>query len=180
MVEASPRRNARIAGTFYLLTFMTGLPSFFVRSGLGIALGVIAGACYIAVTLLFYFIFKPVNRVLSLLAMVVSLVGCAMGPVSAGFHFKFPVNPLVFFGFYCLLIGYLIFRSTFLPAVLGVFMAFAGLGWLTFLSASMASRLQPFNLIPGLIGEGVLTIWLLVKGVKEQQWCEQARLQEWQ
>ena len=28
IVEASPRRSARIAGTFYLLTFLTGLPAF--------------------------------------------------------------------------------------------------------------------------------------------------------
>jgi len=41
---------------------------------------------------------------------------------------------LVFFGVYCLLIGYLIFRSAFLPRILGVLMGFAGLGWLTFLS----------------------------------------------
>ena len=33
---------------------------------------------------------------------------------------------MVFFGWYCLLIGYLIFRSTFLPRILGVFMAIAG------------------------------------------------------
>jgi hypothetical protein len=53
IVEASPRRNARIAGTFYLLTFLTGLPAFFIRTRLGVALGLIAGACYIVVTLLF-------------------------------------------------------------------------------------------------------------------------------
>jgi len=44
-------RNARIAGTFYLLTFLTGLPAFFISSSLGVALGLIAGMCYIVVTL---------------------------------------------------------------------------------------------------------------------------------
>jgi Domain of unknown function (DUF4386) len=52
---------------------------------------------------------------------------------------------LVFFGFYCLLIGYLVFRSTFLPRILGVLMAFAGLGWLTFLSPPLASSLDPIS-----------------------------------
>jgi uncharacterized protein DUF4386 len=174
MIKASPCRIAKTAGTFYLLTFLTGLPAFFIRSGLGVALGLIAAVCYIVVTLLFYYVFRPVNRTLSLIAMLVSLAGCAIGPVSAGFHFTLQVNPLVFFGFYCLLIGYLIFRSTFLPGVLGALMAFAGLGWLTFFSASVASRLGPYNLVPGFIGEGALTLWLLVKGVDEQQWHEQA------
>jgi hypothetical protein len=38
-----------------------------------------------------------------------------------------------FHGFYCFLIGYLIFRSTFLPRIFGALMAFAGLCWLAFL-----------------------------------------------
>ena len=84
------------------------------------------------------------------------------------------INPLIFFGAYCLLIGYLIFRSKFLPRVIGVLMAFAGCGWLTFLSARLASFLSPYNLIPGFIGEGSLTVWLLVKGVNVQEWREQA------
>lgn len=175
MIDHVVRRNARFAGAFYLLTFLAGLPAFFLRSSLGIALGLIAGTCYIVVTLLFYRLFKPVNRTLSLLAAVVSLAGCAIGPVTAGLHLTLQINPLVFFGFYCLLIGYLILQSTFLPGVLGALMAFAGLGWLTFLSASVASRLQPYNLVPGLIGEGALTVWLLLKGVNEQRWHEQAR-----
>jgi len=68
---------------------------------------------------------------------------------------------IVFFGFYCLLIGYLIFRSTFLSRILVAGMAFAGLGWLTFLLPSVANYLFPYILAPGAIGEGALTLWLL-------------------
>jgi hypothetical protein len=55
---------------------------------------------------------------------------------------------LVFFGFYCFLIGCLIFRSTFLPQTLGVLMMFGGLGWLTFLSPPLANYLRPYILLP--------------------------------
>jgi hypothetical protein len=86
---------------------------------------------------------------------------------------------LVFFGFYCLLIGYLIFRSTFLPRIVGVLMAIAGLcyaanSFATFLAPAFAARLVPYILAPGLLGEGSLTLWLLVKGVNIQRWKEQA------
>ena len=53
-IEVSPRFKARLAGVFYLLTFLTGGLALFLRGGLGAAAGLIAGACYIAVTLLFY------------------------------------------------------------------------------------------------------------------------------
>ncbi|MEN3368381.1 MAG: hypothetical protein V7609_524 [Verrucomicrobiota bacterium] len=80
---------------------------------------------------------------------------------------------LVFFGLHCLGVGYLIFRSTFLPRIIGVLMMLAGVGWLTFLSPPLANNLAPFNMIPGGIGELSLTIWLLVKGVNVQRWREQ-------
>jgi hypothetical protein len=174
IAEASPRFKARIAGVFYLLTFLTGGAAFFVRGRLGLVAGLIAGACYIAVTLLFYYMFKPVNRSLSLLAAFFSLVGCAIGPLSLFVHAASHISPLVFFGFYCLLIGYLIFRSTFLPRILGALMALAGLGWLTFLSPPLANYLSPYIFAPGVLGEGALTLWLLVKGVNVQRWEEEA------
>jgi len=80
----------------------------------------------------------------------------------------------VFDGFYCLLIGYLIFRSTFLPRILGVLMAFAGLGWLTYLSNPLVNYLSPYNLACGLLGEASGFLWLLVMGVNAQRWKEQA------
>lgn len=162
---ASPNVRARIAGVFYLLTFVTGSFALLVRTGLGVAAGLVAGACYVAVTLLFYDLFKPVDKRISLLAAIVSLVGIVVGPLGVT-----RVNPLVFFGFYCLLIGYLIFRSTFLPKALGVLMALASLGWLTFLSPPLAKALYPYNLAPGLIGEGSLTLWLLAVGVDVPKW----------
>jgi hypothetical protein len=150
--------KARIAGVFYLLVFVTGGLALVVRGRVGSTAGLMAGLFYIAVTLLFYDLFKPVNRRLSLLATSVSLVGIAVGPV-------LNVNPLPLFGIYCLLIGYLIFKSTFLPRILGVLMAVGGLGWLTFLSPALASYLSPYNFAPGMLGEGALTVWLLVFGV---------------
>ena len=81
---------------------------------------------------------------------------------------------VVFFGVYCLLIGYLIFRSAFLPRILGVLMMLAGLGWLTFLSPPFANRLSPYNLVLGFLAELLLMLWLLVMGVNAQRWKEQA------
>jgi Domain of unknown function (DUF4386) len=81
---------------------------------------------------------------------------------------------VVFNGFYCLLIGYLIFRSTFLPRMLSALMSFAGLGWLTFLSTPLVNYLSPYNLASGLLGEGSVMLWLLVMGVNVQPWKEQA------
>jgi hypothetical protein len=85
---------------------------------------------------------------------------------------------LVLFGTYNMLTGYLIFKSTFLPRVLGVLLAIAGLGYLIntfagFLSPAFAAHLTPWILIPG-ASELVLAAWLLVFGVDEQRWQEQA------
>ena len=114
------------------------------------------------------------NRSLSLLAACISLAGCTIGPLGLLVHAFSHINALVFFGFYCLLIGYLIFKSTFLPRILGVLMAIGGLGWLTFVSPQLAEYLSPYNFAPGIVGEGALTFWLLVAGVNEQRWKEQA------
>jgi hypothetical protein len=93
----------------------------------------------------------------------------SLGLYSAGYGIS-----LVFFGFHCLLIGYLILRSAFLPRILGVLMAITGWGWLTFLSPPLANYLWPYIAAASVLGEGSLTLWLLVLGVNVQRWKEQA------
>jgi hypothetical protein len=44
-------------------------------------------------------------------------------------------------------------------------MVCAGLGWMTFQSPTLVATLYPYNLAPGLVGEGALTLCLLVIGV---------------
>jgi len=228
ITEASPHPRARITGAVYLLYFLTAVLGEFFMKGLvvdgdaaatannilahqplfrlGLATGLISTACYVAVTALFYGLFKPVNRSLSLLAAFFSLVGCAILAFASVFQLAplvvlggspylsvFKVEQLralaliflelntqannicvVFFGVYCLLIGYLIFRSAFLPRILGVLMALAGLGWLTFLYPPLANHLSPYNLVLGFVAELAFCLWLLVMGLNVQRWKEQA------
>jgi len=82
---------------------------------------------------------------------------------------------LVFFGFYALLTGYLIIKSTSLPRILGALSVVGGLGWLSFLYLPLGYRLFPYIAVIGLLGAAALIVWLLVFGVNEQRWKEQAR-----
>src|ERR1700681_3508771 len=79
---------------------------------------------------------------------------------------------LVFFGFYALLQGYPLFRSTFLPRALGMFSVLGGVGWLSFLYPPLGYRLFPYIAAFGVLGAALLMLLLLVFGVNEQRWQE--------
>lgn len=77
---------------------------------------------------------------------------------------------LVFFGFYCLIIGFLIFKSNLLPKILGILYAIAGLCYLInsftmFLSKGFENPMFVYLAIPIFIGELSLCLWLLIKGI---------------
>ena len=87
---------------------------------------------------------------------------------------------LVFFGFRCALMGYLIYRPTFLPRIIGVLMAFAGLGYVMLLWPPLVSYVSPFHLALAAPGELSFALWLVVVGVNVERWMEQASAaREW-
>ncbi len=51
-------------------------------------------------------------------------------------------------------------------------MAFAGLGWLIFLSPLLANHLSSYLKVLGIVAEGLLMLWLLAFGVNVQRWKE--------
>src|SRR5437899_3649265 len=176
IAEAPPFSTANMAGILNLASILTGGAAALVRwrlflSGdaaatatnilahqrlfwMVLAADLISALCYVAVTLLFYEMFKSVSRRLSWLTAFFSLMGCTIVAFASLFHIAalvvlrgaqylnlLAVEPLqvlaltcltlrakaydislVFFGLHCLLIGYLIFRSNFLPRILGMLM----------------------------------------------------------
>jgi hypothetical protein len=81
---------------------------------------------------------------------------------------------LVFFGIHLFILGYLIFRSDYMPRTIGILLIVAGLGYLLdsfahFLLTNYADYKDIFLMVvivPGIIGELSLTFWLLLKGNK--------------
>jgi hypothetical protein len=85
---------------------------------------------------------------------------------------------LAFFGLECVIVGYLIARSGYMPKTIGNLMQIAGVCYVinTFallLSPPLSSRLFPAILMPSLVAELSLALWLLVKGVRTEQWDRQ-------
>lgn len=171
-VASSPSLKARAAGVLYLASVLTAVfAEFFAPGKLGIAAVVIPVFCYAVVTLLLYSIFRIVNARVALLAMLFSLSGLALEAL----EWQPPgINAaVVLHGVFCLLTGWLIFKSTFLPRILAALMAIAGVIWLIYLAPSLADSIAPYNTLFGLLGEGLPMLWLLVMGVNAPRWQEQ-------
>ncbi|MDD3246589.1 MAG: DUF4386 domain-containing protein [Methanosarcina sp.] len=88
---------------------------------------------------------------------------------------------LIFFGIHLFILGYLIFKSDYIPGILGFLLIVASLGYLidsfaNFLLPNYTDYETIFMLIvvvPGIIGELSFTLWLLLKGAKIPEVAEQ-------
>lgn len=229
LAEVSPRFKARVAGVFEALEGVTSAYGQVVVLGrlvvvgsaaataanilgherlfwLGFVSSLLGVVFHITWVFLFYELFKPVNKSLSMLAAFVGLVVCAMQALTGLLYiapllilkggnslsaltepqlqalafiflklnsYAFNVD-LVFFGLWCTLTGCLIFRSAFLPRILGVLLAIDGLGWMIYLYPPLAYHLFPIIATASALAEFPLQLWLIVMGVNNQRWKEQA------
>ena len=151
-----------------------------------------------------YVLLVPVHRSLSLLAAWFRLVFVAIfainllglfiamqlvggADVAQAMQFlniyDYGVNiAFVFFGIHISILGYLVFKSEYLPRILGVLLMVASVGYLidsfaSIISSSYASNDVAFWLIvaaPAVISELSITLWLLIKGVNVDRWKQRA------
>jgi uncharacterized protein DUF4386 len=164
IAKAPPRFKAKTAGVLYLLSVLAAsLAEIFVHGRMNVAGGLITVSVMIAATLFFYEVLSPMSRRLTLLAACFNLVGLAFELLRL--QTQGGNVAVVFNGFYCILIGYLVFRSTAAPRSLGALMALGGVGWLTLLSPLLASYLSPYNLALAILGQGSVCMWILLMGV---------------
>ena len=86
---------------------------------------------------------------------------------------------MVFFGLHLGVLGYLVYRSGFLPRILGILMVVSALGYLAdsftgFLVPQYPDTLAMVVVVTALVGELPLTVWLLIKGVNVARWRERS------
>jgi hypothetical protein len=103
----------------------------------------------------------------------------AMASLSVKSHvYGFGIS-LLLFGPFFLVTGYLIFKSGYFPKAIGILYLLPGLSYLIngfglILAPAYADRIFAVIAGPAFVGEASFCLWLLVKGVNEQQWKEQA------
>jgi hypothetical protein len=220
--KTSAVTEARMAGVFYLLNIIAILLAIYLFRGIvshdpavtaanllkhetafrfGVALELLSTACSVAVAALFYELFRPVSRAVSLTAALFRVLACAIAVVGYLFQvaplqiltttmqfsgpdfaaIAIPLNRIrgaasdmviLMFGFHFVLIGYLIVRSGVLPRPLGLLVSVSGVMGMTFLAPPTANRIFPFIAGVGLVTELSLTIWLLVVGFNARRWRE--------
>jgi hypothetical protein len=224
------RRYARIGGVLYLYIIVAGLfAEVFVRSKLVVSADAEATArnimaheslfrlgfsgellhiaCDVAVAMILYALFRPVDKGIALLAAFMRLACDIILATVSLTHFAalrlladsdylktFPPDQLhtlallamklhgdgyaislVFFGFACLSLGYLVYRSGYVPKAIGVMLAIAGASYLVtsfahFLAPAAAGTLLNVLFVPIFLAELSLALWLTAKGVDAAKW----------
>jgi hypothetical protein len=228
--ETSPQVYARIGGLAYLIIIVAGaLGELFIRNKIivsgdamatahniaaspllwriGITGDLIMHVCDLILAMVYYLLFRRVNKNLAMLSVLFGLIQTAvlvanklnlmmplfllgsedylkafdphqlqvLAYVAVKAHGHGFAIGLIFFGFECLIDGYLIFKSGFLPRILGVLILIAGLCYLTnsfvlILFPAISDSIFQIILTPTFIAELSMGLWLLIKGVDITKW----------
>ena len=226
---ASPLRLARIAGALYLINIAGGAFAIGIVQTMlltpdpaatahniqthellyraGLAAHIVVTVTNVPLALIFYELFKTVNRRLALLDAFFILVATAIEAASIANQFAplvllnsatyadaLPAAQLqalaslpgalssasydiytVFFGLDIHCLAYLVLQSRFLPRTIAILLAIDGLAYLIYsfaqiLTPGFAAALVPWIQLPAPLGEGALSLWLLLRGVNTQWW----------
>ena len=201
ITDISQRKAARVAGFGILIMMIVSPLAFLVLSNLivpgnaaatannikanewlfrfAIALSLIVIICDVVVALALYVLIKPVNKDLALLATFLYLMHCIIYAISLVFLFIEPIRYRSIFligqGFlwssHLIVLGYLVFKSGYIPRILGVLLIIGGsLGFLLegltyFLFPNYVWVAYP-GIAVGTIALLYLMLWLLLKADK--------------
>ncbi len=230
----SIQKTARFAGVLYLIITVAAIfAHFYVPSNIivpgdaaatannivnsetllrvgGVGSEMVILLSEIVLSVLLYFIFKPVSKMLSSLAAVSRLIMTTIHGINlinyffailllsgAGYLAVFdaeqlPALAMVFldahsYGFtigiafltlHVFLLGYLIYRSGFVPRIFGILFLAAGVGYLidsfALLLSSTYKTTPVYLAVPIAVAEIAFPLWLLIKGVNVEKWEERA------
>jgi hypothetical protein len=196
----SPDRLARLAGLLYLSTLPTGgLGVFGAGSFLeaSILAGAVCAITWLVLVILFYELFRSASDRACKLLLVFVVASCTLmlaalarrmdalslvaeGQALAAYSLRSSENlmqfSVVFWGLWLLPLGWLVFRSGFLPKTLGVLLMLGAPFYVgIFLGAILDPEYETSTLakivgiasgVPGTAGELGTALWLLIRGRK--------------
>lgn len=173
---------------------------FLYRIGFLLSIGGVV--FHLAWVLLTYQLLKPLNRTLAQLAVFMAFICIAMQTVTSLLYLApllilksgidagqaqslavvmlkingaaFDID-LIFFGLWCVLTGYLYWRSTFLPRVLGLLLMLDGTGWALYVWPPLATVLFPAIAVASGAAEIPLQLWLIIFGFDNKRYEQQTR-----
>jgi hypothetical protein len=169
---------------------------------LGIVSNLLAPLVMLSVVLVLYQLLKPVNKNMARLMVIFVLLGVAISMFNqltdfAALHLlsgadylkvftteqlqalalltlRLPGNiATIFWGLWLFPLGYLVFKSGFLPRILGVLLMISCFGYLIGTFAMFLGYRMNSGLFAAL-GEILFLLWLLIKGVNAEQWEKRA------
>ncbi len=203
--EVSPQVWARTGGWLYLLVFVMAALSMVLQSKftpgaplwrVSVGAELLMFTSDIPLAVIFYVLLRPVDANLALLSALFRFAEAMIGSINAIWHVAPILAPpslhdlahlslrlyeygfaiaLIPFGLHCIVLGYLIYRSTYLPKTLGVLMTLAGFAYVAnsfalVAAPAVADATFIAMLVTGFPAEIGLCLWLIVMGVNQPRW----------